>query len=344
VAPADRDAVGLLRRAGNRVVYAVNKIDTPKHDDLVHDFSRLGVEPLVAVSAEHAHGIEALMDAVRAALPDVASGRADAPAPAGTRLALVGRPNVGKSSLLNRLAGYERSIVSATPGTTRDPIDMPVVWGRRPYVVIDTGGVRRRTRLAGDVERLTALRALRALERAEIALLVLDAVEGMTDQDARLAGYAWERGRGLAFLVNKWDLLPARRSDERAWLDDLHARFPAFAAIPALGVSARTGWQVERIPALVAAIERAFAAELPTVRVNQVLQTAVRGHAPPTVRGKAPRFFYATQVGTRPPEIVVFTSDPDRVRPSYARYLQGRFAETYGLRGTPLRLRFRRRR
>ena len=343
LSPADRDAVATLRRSGKPVVYAVNKIDTAKQQNLIYEFARLGIEPLIAISAEHNHGIAELMQAVLAHVPP-GTAEVKETAAAGTRLALVGRPNVGKSSLLNRLAGCERSIVDATPGTTRDPIDTPVTLANRRYVLVDTAGIRRRSRVSGGLERLTVVRSLRAIERAEIVLLVLDAVEGMTDQDAHIAAYAWERGRGMAFLVNKWDLVTPTEMAEEAWLATQRERYPAFAAIPALCVSAETGWHIDSLATLFGALEADFGAEIPTRRLNQVLQAALQKQGPALVRGRAPRFLYATQVGTHPPTVLVFTSDPDRIHASYVRYLRTRFAEAFRIRGAPLRLEFRRRR
>jgi len=343
LSPTDSDAVAVLRRSGKPVVYAVNKIDTPKQQNWLYEFARLGIEPLIAIAAEHARGMDELMTAVIASVPR-GSGKMKEVEAAGTRLALVGRPNVGKSSLLNQLVGYERSIVDAAPGTTRDPVDTPVHVGNRPYILIDTAGVRRRSRITGGLERLTVVRSMRAIGRAEVALLVVDAVEGMTDQDARIAAYAWEGGRGMAFLVNKWDLVAGSDLTEESWLSTHRERHPAFAAIPALCVSAETGWHLDRLPALFRAVEQDLVSNLPTRRLNQILQQAVQNHAPPLVRGKAPRLLYATQVGTRPPTIAVFTSAPDRMQASYVRYLRPRFAEGFGIRAAPVRLDFRRRR
>jgi GTP-binding protein len=310
---------------------------------LVYDFSSLGIEPLAPISAEHNVGIEQLMEAVVEHLPQTATGVTGATA-TETRLALVGRPNVGKSSLLNRLAGQERSIVDATPGTTRDPVDTVVYLGTRSYLLVDTAGIRRRSRIEQDLERLSVERSLRTIERAEIVLLVLDAVEGMTDQDARIAAYARRRGRGLALLVNKWDLLTEGGADEQAWLAGNQARRPTLADIPTLCVSALSGWHLERLPKLVEGVERDFTAELPTGRLNQVLQAAARSHAPPAIGGRAPRFYYATQVGTRPPAVAVFTSDPGAVHTAYVRYLRGQVARAFGIRGATLKLEFRARR
>ncbi len=340
LSPADQDAVRILRRAGRPVIYAVNKIDGEKQASLVYEFARLGVEPVLAVSAEHSRGVSALMDAVLEHLPPASVSDAAFPK-LRTRLALIGRPNVGKSSLLNRLAGVERAIVDAEPGTTRDPIDIEVHLQGHPYVLVDTAGVRRRTRVVDAVERLTVIQSLRTIERAEIVLLVLDAVEGMTDQDARLAAYAWQRGRGLAFVINKWDLVSRRPVTEERWIDTLHARLPAFAAIPALCVSAKTGWHLERIGALVRGLEQALDARMQTSRLNQVLRDAVAAHSPPSVAGREPRLLYASQIGTRPPAVAVFTTHPHGMKPSYIRYLQGRFAGAFHIRGCPINLEFR---
>jgi GTP-binding protein len=340
LSPADQDAVRILRRAGRPVVYAVNKVDTEKQAALVHEFARLGVEPLVPVSAEHARGMSALMSAVLDRLP-AASITDVAPKEQRTRLALIGRPNVGKSSLLNRLAGVERAIVDANPGTTRDPIDTEVRLRGRPYVLVDTAGIRRRPRVVDAVERLTVMQSLRTIERAEIVLLVLDAAEGMTDQDARLAANAWQRGRGLAFLINKWDVVSARPVTEERWIEMLHERFPAFAAIPAACISAKTGWHLERIGPLIHGLEQALDVRLQTSRLNQVLRDAVAAQAPATVAGRVPRLLYASQIGVRPPAVAVFTTHPDGLKPSYVRYLQGRLAAAFHIRGCPVRLEFR---
>jgi GTP-binding protein len=343
VSPADRDVVAQLRRTGAPVVYAVNKIDTARQEGLLYDFSSLGVDPLVPISAEHNIGIERLVEAVLEYLPEAAPGEGETAA-TEIRLALVGRPNVGKSSLLNRLAGQERSIVDATPGTTRDPVDTVVCLGTRSYLLVDTAGIRRRSRIDRDLERLSVERSLRTIERAEIILLVLDAVEGMTDQDARIAAYARRRGRGLALLANKWDLLSEGGMGEQRWLADNQARRPTLADTPTLCVSAQSGWHLERLPKLVAGVERDFTAALPTGRLNQVLQAAVRSHAPPAMGGHTPRFYYATQVGTRPPAVAVFTSDPGAVHTAYVRYLRGQVARAFGIRGATVTLEFRARR
>ena len=341
LAPEDRETVRLLRRSGKPVVYAVNKLDTPRREPLVHDFQALGVEPLVPVSAAHGRGVADLLDAVTAGLPEAVPAAEDA---RGTRLALIGRPNVGKSSLLNRLLGAERTIVAPEPGTTRDAIDTPLIVAGRPYVLIDTAGIRRRGKVREPLERHGAVRALGTLARADLVLAVLDAAEGMTDQDARLVGRAWEAGRGVVLLANKWDLVPSARRDRASFRDALVAAHPAFAGLPLLCVSAETGEGLGDLFPLVARLERAYEAVLPTPALNRALEAAVAATSPPSPGGRALRFFYATQTARRPPAVTVFASAPALVPAAYTRYLTGRLAEAFRLVGVPLRLQLRTRR
>jgi len=340
--PEDRETVRLLRRSGKPVLYVVNKVDTPGRDAVLGDFYATGVDRLLAVSAAHGRGVGELLDAVAAVLPPAGAVAVDA-AP-GTRLALIGRPNVGKSSLLNRLLGEERAIVASEPGTTRDAIDTPVVVGGRRYVLIDTAGIRRRGRVREPLERHGAVRALGTLARADVVLAILDATDGMTDQDARLVGRAWEAGRGVVLVANKWDLVPRARRDRTAFHATLVGAHPAFARLPLLCVSAVTAEGLDDLFPAVARIERAYEAKLPTPALNRALAAAVETTPPPSPGGRALRFFYAAQTGDRPPAVAVFTSRPDLVPPAYARYLSTRFADAFGLAGVPLRLQFRARR
>jgi GTP-binding protein len=339
LAPEDRETVRLLRRSGKRVVYVVNKIDTTGREPLLHDFYAAGVDRLLAVSAAHGRGIEALRDAVVSALPqETAAPEEEHP---GTRLALIGRPNVGKSSLLNRLLGEERAIVAPEPGTTRDAIDTPVVVSGRRYVLIDTAGIRKAGKVREPLERHGAVRALGTLARTDLVLVVLDAVDGMTDQDARLVGRAWAAGRGVVLLANKWDVVPAARRDARTFREALRAAHPAFVELPLLCVSARTGEGLGDLFPTVARVEAAFEAALATPAVNRALEEAVGSHPPPSPRGRPLRFRYATQTGRRPPALTVFTNAAEAVPAAYARYLTNRLADAFKLLGVPLQLHFR---
>lgn len=338
--PLDVALLDQLRNRPEALLIAVNKIDTPKQDLLEGEFYALGSDALYPISAEHGVGIAELMDAVLARLPQVEE-RTEPDRRTETAVAIIGRPNVGKSSLLNRLVGYDRSIVTDVPGTTRDAIDTPMRRGGRDYRLVDTAGVRRRSKVHVHLERASVVRALRALERAEVGLLVIDAVEGVTDQDARIGGYAWERGRALILVVNKWDALEEGRRDRKRFGDEIDRRFPSLSSVPKLFVSAKTGEGVARIWSLVDRIAAKHGARLPTARLNQVLAAAVRQQAPAVTRGKRPRLFYATQVATAPVSIVVFTSAPAVVSATYERYLVNQLRAAFRLEGVPIRLYFR---
>jgi GTP-binding protein len=339
--PVDRELMQRLRRLQKPVLFAVNKLDTAAHEAAAAEFFALGLDEVFPIAVAHGRGVSALLDRLVEQLP-VLAPTPEAGGGAAVTLALVGRPNVGKSSLLNRILGYERAIVDAAPGTTRDPVDTPFRYGTREYLLVDTAGIRRRPRVTAPLERASAARALRALERAEIAILVVDATEGMTDQDARIAGYAWERGRALLLAVNKWDAVP--HANPRRFLDALHNQYPTLADLPAVLLSARTG---ANIAALFPALEQLVAAhrrQLRTVRLNEVLAATTRAQAPASVQGKRPRFYYATQTASAPPTITVFSSYPQLVQPAYERYLLNAVRAAFGLHGTPLHLRFRARR
>ena len=341
LAPADRDTVRLLARADKPVLFAVNKIDGASRESLAAEFYETGIAELFPVSAAHNRGIDALLDAVVARLPPPGPVHEEIE---GLRLALLGRPNVGKSSLLNRLLGSERALVAPEAGTTRDATDTAVRIGGRAYVLIDTAGIRRRGRVTDTLERHGAVRALGTIERADLVLFVLDAPEGMTDQDARLIGRAWDAGRGIILLANKWDLMRGPAREVRAFRRTVAAAHPAFAGLPLLCVSARTGEALDGLLGMLVQVERSYTARLPTPELNRTLRAAVETHAPPSPEGRALRFFYVTQTGSRPPEVTVFTSAPARVPAAYARYLRTRFGEAFGLVGVPLRVRFRGRR
>jgi len=352
VNPADADAVDLLRRSGKPVFFAVNKLDGDKQEPALADFFSLGLDLLFPISTAHGRGISDLMDAVTAAFPrpekeegeteGVPSVRPEREAP--LRVAIVGRPNVGKSSLLNRLVGFERSIVDSTPGTTRDAIDSLIEWQGKPILLVDTAGVRRRTRIHEHIEQSSVLIALKALERAEVGLLVIDAVEGMADQDVRLAQYAWERGRGLVVVINKWDAMPPERKNQARYLEDLHHFFPITVSLPVVFLSALTGARLKTLLPVVERVAQAHAVTIPTALLNRHMQEWVKRNQPPNYKGRQPRIFYVAQVATRPPLIALFTSVPEGIPTAYARYLENQLRATFKLEGTPIKLSFRARR
>jgi len=337
--PVDRELVQRLRTLQKPVFYAVNKLDTPKHDDAAAEFFALGLDEVFPISVAHGRGVSELLERLVAQLPTPPP--AEAVADRAVTLALVGRPNVGKSSLLNRIVGYDRAIVDATPGTTRDPVDTPFQHGEQAYVLVDTAGVRRRPRVHEQIERASAVRALRALDRAEVALLVIDATEGMTDQDARIAGYAWERGRALLLVINKWDAVPRERRNRIPFRTRIQEQYPTLADVPVVFISALTGQGIQTIFPALERLVTAHRTQMRTVELNNLLGAATHAQTPASVHGKRPRFFYATQTGSAPPVITIFTSAPALVQTAYERYLSNEFRRAFSLYGTPLRLRFR---
>jgi GTP-binding protein len=337
--PIDRELVRRLRTLRKPILYAVNKLDTHKHDDEAAEFFALGLDEVFPISVAHGRGIGDLLERLVAQLPELPP--TETPTEKVVTLALVGRPNVGKSSLLNRIVGAERAIVDATPGTTRDAVDTPFQHAGQAYVLVDTAGIRRRPHVHEQLERASAARSLRVLDRAEVALLVIDAVEGMADQDARIAGYAWERGRALLLVINKWDAVPRERRHRAEFRTRIQEHYATLADVPMVFVSALSGQGMQTVfPAL----ERLVAAHrrhMRTTELNDLLGAATQAQAPASVHGKRPRFYYATQTGTAPPVITIFTSAPNCVQTAYERYLANEFRRAFELNGTPLRVRFR---
>lgn len=339
--PYDRQLAEQLRRHAKPVLFAVNKIDGAEQETALADFYLLGVDPLYPVSAEHRYGLGDLLDALTAHLPSVAA--APSAEEDGVRIAVVGRPNVGKSSLINRVLGEARLVVSDRPGTTRDAVDTRCIVDGRPYLLVDTAGIRRKGRVSAKIEKFSVIKALRSLERCDVALVVLDAEEGITDQDVSIAGYAEARGCGCVFVLNKWDRVPRQDGTARRIQTELRhaAKFLHFA--PAITVSALTGLRVGRIFALVDAVYAQYTSRLGTGQVNRIIERAVTRKPPSLHKGKRLKFYYATQVHTRPPRFVAFVNFPEAVHFSYRRYLVNQIREATGLDRTPLQLDLRQR-
>jgi GTPase len=337
--PDDRSIAASLRRRGKRVLLAANKAEG-KEDGLA-EFARLGFDDTVPISAEHGQGVGDLLDAALEGLPRVEPVEEEAHP---LRIALVGRPNVGKSSLLNRLLGSERAVVSAIPGTTRDAVDSLLVKGDKRYVFVDTAGIRRVRHLKENVDHVSVVQARRSIDRADVAILLLDATEGMRQMDATIAGYIQEAGRGVVLAVNKWDksreLGLAQRAFEEAVRDDL--KFLPYA--PVVFISAETG---KGLTALLAAADRAHAASrtrVTTGQLNRVLEKAARANAPKAAKGGEPvKILFATQIGVSPPTFALSINHPVDLHFSYKRYLENKLREAFGFEGTPIVLRVRHR-
>jgi GTPase len=343
LSPFDRDLLDLLRGISQPVFYAVNKIDGPEQEVLLADFFRLGLAALYPVSAEHRYGLNDFIDDLVAALPPPETPASADEDEGLIRLAVVGRPNVGKSSLINRILGENRLVVSPQPGTTRDAIDTAYRRQGQSYLLIDTAGIRRKGRVSEKLEKFSVIKALRSLERCDVAVIVLDAGEGVTEQDITIAGYAFERGCGCVLAINKWDVAEQSGRREKQMVDELRfkAKFLSFA--PVLTVSARTGRRVDRIFSVVEGVYRQFAQRIGTGPLNRILETAIQKNAPPLHRGRPVKFYYAAQVSAKPPTILLFVNHPQAVHFSYKRYLLNQVREQAGLDKTPIRLIFRER-
>jgi GTP-binding protein len=340
ILPEDREVARALRKTDKPLALLVNKIDAPAHAARVAEFHALGFARTLGVSAEHGTGAWDALEELVAAIPERPE---PPPAPEGVRIAVVGRPNVGKSSLVNRLCGEERVVVSDVPGTTRDAVDVQLEHAGQHFTLVDTAGLRRAGRRDRTAERGSALMTVRALERAEVALVVIDAEEGFTDQDARVAGLARERGCAVAVLANKWDRVEGDRADPVGKQIAHGLRFMADA--PVLRISAKTGAGVGRILERVLRLHQAAQRRIGTAELNRWLQDAVRRHEPAMAqrgtRRRPLKFFYATQTATRPPTFVLFCTEPESVQPAYRRFLEKRLRESFDLEGTPVRLRLR---
>jgi GTP-binding protein len=339
--PLDEEVARLLRRVAKPVLVAVNKVDARGHEAATAEAYGLGMDPVLSVSAEHGRGVAELMEALAMRLPAPASGVAEEAGP--LRIAVVGRPNVGKSSLVNAIAGQDRVVVHAEPGTTRDAVDTLVTVEGRPYILVDTAGMRRKGRTEGALDKLSAVMARRSLERADLALVVIDAGEGVTTQDARIAGYAEQAGRAVVLVVNKWDLVgTADRAPEL--VRGLRERLPFLGHAPIVFTSARAGTGIRDLFETIDRVAVDYAKEISTGELNRALTAAVERRPPAGVHGKTLKIYYATQTATRPPTFLLFVNDPAALHFSYERYLVSALRERFGFAGCAVRLRLRRRR
>ncbi len=340
--PEDEAIATTLRRSGKTIGLLVNKIDQPTHHrDRLNDFYRLGIEHTFAVSGEHGGGVFDALERVLEALPIEADDELSISDPTSAiRIAIVGRPNVGKSSIANRLAGEDRVVVSDTPGTTRDAVDIEITRDGQDYVLVDTAGLRKVGRRQGPGEHGGALMTLRSLERAELALLVVDASDGFADQDARVASLLREHGCAAVVLANKWDLVD--RDDRTEKLEAIAHGLRFMSDVPVISVSARTGAGFGQLFRKLRKVVSASQLRIPTADLNRWLQDVAEKH-PPSMASRGPsrranKLFYASQVAVRPPVIVVVCSDPKAIQTSYVRFLENQLRDNFGFEGTPLRV------
>jgi GTP-binding protein len=333
----DIEVAAILRRTHKPVLLVVNKLDHLDHEPHAAEFYELGIEPMLPISAEHGRGVGDLLDAMVEHLPETEAAAAPEQA---IRVAVVGRPNVGKSTLINALLGTPRLIVSPVPGTTRDAVDTLVTWGTQTFVLIDTAGVRRKARIDARLEWRTVAQSLQGIRRCQIALLILDAQEGLTDQDARLANYIHRMGKASLLIVNKADLLHGLGSQlSLAQREaDLRQRLGSLGYSPIVFVSALTGQRLDRLFPMIQTIMQAYQKRLLTSAINDCLQQAWSRRPPHDRRGRELKLFYATQIGVEPPTFIGFVNHPEGLSTAFMRYLEHQMRNKFGFEGAPLKL------
>ncbi len=341
VSPFDSELIKILRELSRPVFYVVNKIDGYEKEENINEFYSLGIETLYPVSAEHGYGVPDFLDCLVSALPTspVENNEAD-----GTiKIAIIGRPNVGKSSLINRILGENRVIVSDIPGTTRDSIDTACEINGRQYLLIDTAGIRRKKQVYEKIEKISIIKALKSIERCDIALIMLDAHEGVTDQDVKIAGYAFERGCGCIFLLNKWDIVEKDDKTLKRFIEKIRMAAKFLSFTPVMALSALTGQRVPKIFDMVNSVYDQYTTRIATGPLNKIFERATLKTEPSLHRGRRIKFFYVTQISTKPPTFISFVNSPDGIHFSYQRYLINQIRKETGLDQTPVRLFFRKR-
>ncbi len=334
---ADEEITDVLRAANKPIILAVNKVDSSKQVNQVADFYHLGMGEPIAISAHHNRGIDELMDAVLASLPSQPVSIAE---PGEAKLAIVGRPNVGKSTLLNALLGDERAIVHESPGTTRDSLDAIIRWGDKEILLVDTAGIKRRGRVDAGVDYYSLLRALQAINRCDVVLLLIDASEFITAQDMHIAGYTIEVGKGIILLVNKWDLIPQEQRQRFKQSVERRLRFASYT--PIFYISAKLGQGINRILPQAWEIWQERQKRLPQSEVNELVKQAVSSHSPPRTGSRLLHIVRAYQDESQPATFVLVVNDPKLVHFSYQRYLENKLRQGFGFRGVPLKLIFTR--
>lgn len=343
--PADEQIAERLRTVGVPVLMVVNKTDDKRARGRALEFYRLGFEPVMEIAAEHGQGVGDLLDEIIERLP-VTEGRTKAEPTPETAIAIVGRPNVGKSSLLNRLLREERSIVSDVPGTTRDTVDAVLKWHRRTFRIVDTAGIRRPGRVArsGQVEAVSVIVARKAIEQADVAVLVIDSVEGTTDQDGAIAGEADKAGCGIVIAANKWDLMKGRGADfSKTFDEELRRQLKFLEYAPVLHISATTGERTSKVLETIDKVSEARKRRIPTPELNRFVAAVTAVHPPASPGRREVRILYAAQIGVAPPTFVFFTNVATEFHFSYERFLVNRLRESFGLLGTPIRIQVRKR-
>ncbi|HIJ79426.1 MAG: ribosome biogenesis GTPase Der [Desulfobulbaceae bacterium] len=342
VMPEDHEVVDLLRRSNKPVYYLVNKVDSPELEQrMLPPFFELGIDKLWPISASHGFGLKTFFNVLLDALPIFAEEEA---VPEDViKLACIGRPNVGKSSLINRLVGEERMVVSPVSGTTRDSVDTELTVKGQKYLMIDTAGIRRKGKVSNKLEKFSVMQALAALERCDVALILIDAGEGITEQDTKVIGYAFERGRACLILLNKWDLVKQDKKRQKQIMEEVERATNFIGFAPVITLSALTGFGVAKLLSTVREVYSQYAQVFTTGKLNKVLQDAVEGHSPPMHQSRRVKFYYTTQITSSPPTFLLFVNYPKGVHFSYYRYLVNQFRTGLKIDKTPIKLLLRER-
>ena len=338
--PGDEIVADILRRNQKKVFLAVNKIDSPELDHLALDFYGLGAKSVYPISAAHGYGIKRLMRTVIKDLPKTELQKDNANQ---IRVSVLGKPNVGKSSLINRILGLDRLIVSEIPGTTRDAVDTLFHYRGKEYLLIDTAGIRKKARIKEKIEKFSAIKAIKSLDRCHLATVLLDAGESISEQDARICGYAFEHGKGIVLAVNKWDLIKGNIKKRDLLNSEIERQLKFVSFAPRVNISALTGERVMKLFEKIDLVYEQFSRRISTSAVNNAIQKMIDKHPPPRIGRGRLKFLYATQVRTKPPTFVVFVNRPEMIHFSYERFLINQLRSHFQLDFTPIALKFRKR-
>lgn len=340
IMPGDEEIARVLRMSRKKTFLVVNKADGPEQGHVISDFCTLGIDPIYPMSAAHGFGVRSFMEDLVNDLPE---GEPAETNHEQIRVAVLGKPNVGKSSLINRILGTERLVVSDLPGTTRDAVDTPFNYRGKEYLLIDTAGIRRKARVKEKIERFSMIKSMECLKRCHIALLLIDASEGVSEQDARICGYAFEQARGVILVVNKWDLIKNDPQKKKTLDNEIDRQLNFISYCPRINLSAMTGERVIRLFDRIDLLFEQFSSRINTGVVNRAIQEIIEKHPPPRIGQGRLKFFYATQTRTRPPTFVIFVSRPDVIHFSYERFLINHLRSHFNLGHSPIKLLFRKR-